>query len=523
MLPGADRFIRCSPSRAQTDRLPGGRRAIGGHRCQQHDQRFNESHYSHTHLFVYPIFSYYTRRTATGSSSPDTFDSPETQRLSPGLAADSCRGYTGPAYAGGRSGCPGCVAPGMGMRHWVRAMMSSGHSQQGRGRLRLLAKTLYHRIPPGPRRLVEPLARGYRTYDEVRPEFWLAESPPRAGRMPVTLLCAARKQERSFLLEQVLGAGYRERCVGRAWLWNIPRVVARRGNNCCVVLVHARERFRRLLGPQPWVGIPSWVVGEFVLPLSRRILTAKTVREDLRKIRKFAYSFEVTRDIRRFEDFYHHMYLPYAVQTFGDGARTWPPEVLEKSFRQGELLIVNRQGASVAGQLIGYAKPVPQLLVLGVRDASRELVHDGVIGALYHFGLRHLESKGFRRVEVGKARAFLNDGILRYKKKLGLRLLGPAEGCFYLRVLRHTEATKTFLQRNPLIFERDGALYGAVFPAGKDAPLSAEDFRQLDKEFFFEGLSQVLVVPLDSSPAPGPVPPDLAARMALVSTAELFG
>jgi hypothetical protein len=402
-------------------------------------------------------------------------------------------------------------------------MMSSGHSQSGRGRLRVLAKALYHRIPPGPRRLLEPLARGYRTYEEVRPEFWVAESQPRAGRVPVKLLCAARQRERSFLLEQVLGAGYRERCVGRAWLWNIPKVVARRGNDCCVVLVHAQERFRHLLGPQPWVGIPSWVEGELVLPLAREILTTKDVRNDLRKMRKYNYSFEVTQDIRRFEDFYHHMYLPYAVQTFGEGARIWPPEVLERSFRAGELLLVTRQGVPVAGQLIDYARPVPQLLVLGVRDARPELVHEGVIGALYHFGLRHLESRGFRRVEVGKSRAFLNDGILRYKKKLGLRLLGPVEGCFYLRVLRHTEATKTFLQANPLIFVRDGALYGAVFPASNEAPLSAEDFRRLDKEFFLEGLSQVLVVPLDSSPAPGPVPPDLAERMALAGTAELFG
>ncbi len=409
------------------------------------------------------------------------------------------------------------------MRHLVRAMMSVGHSQPGRGRLRLLAKTLYHRVPPGPRRLVEPLARCYRTYDQVRPEFWLAESQPRDGRTPVTLLCAARKRERSFLLEQVLGEGYRERCVGRAWLWHVPRIIARRGNDCCVVLVHAQERFRRLLGPQQWVGIPTWVMGELVLPLSREILTANSVRDDLRKIRKFAYSFEVTQDIRRYEDFYHHMYLPYAVQTFGDGALTWSPEVLEESFRAGELLIVNRHGTPVAGELIRYTESAPRLLVLGVRDASRELVHEGVIGALYHFALRHLESKGFRRVELGKTRAFLNDGILRYKKKLGLRLLGPADGCFYLRVLRHTEATKTFLQTNPLIFARDGALYGAVFPERKEAPLSEDDFRQLDKDFFFEGLSKVLVVLLDSSQAHGPVPPDLAERMVLGSAAELFG
>jgi hypothetical protein len=401
--------------------------------------------------------------------------------------------------------------------------MSWGRSPQGRGRLRRLVKALYHRIPPGPRRLVEPLARCYRTYDEVRPEFWRAESEPRDGRTPVTLLCAARKRERSFLLEQVLGAGYRERCVGRAWLWNVPRVVARHGNDCCVVLVHARERFRRLLGPQRWLGVPTWVLGEFALPLAREVLAAETVRSDLRRIRKFGYSFEVTQDLRRYEDFYHHMYLPYALQTFGDGALTWPLEVLEEGFRAGELLLVNRQGVPVAGELIRYTESGPRVLVLGVRDASRELVHEGVIGALYHFGLRHLESKGFRRVEMGKSRAFLNDGVLRYKKKLGLRLVGPADGCFYLRVLRHTEATRTFLQANPLIFARDGALYGAVFPVGKEAPVAAEDFRRLDKDFFLAGLAKILVVPLDSAQAHGPVPPDLAQRMTLGSTAELFG
>ena len=127
------------------------------------------------------------------------------------------------------------------------------------------------------------------------------------------------------------------------------------------------------------------------------------------------------------------------------------------------LLLVTRQGQPVAGNLISYAEAEPLLVVSGVRDGDRRALRDGVGGAIYHLSFRHLTEQGFTRVGLGKSRAFLRDGVLRYKKKLGMKLVGTSEGYFYLRVPHDTEASRAFLKDNPLILDDSGGLHGVVF------------------------------------------------------------
>jgi len=398
--------------------------------------------------------------------------------------------------------------------------MLGSHSKQDGCGLRRLARAGYSCIPPSLRRVLAPLVYCFRAYEEIRPRFWVAESQKQENGMSIAVLCIASTWDRTFVLGQVLGATYRERCVGRTWLWNVSKVLAEKGEHCCAVLVRVRPRFRRLLGSQKWISIPSWVVGELDIPLSPRVLATDSVKSDLRKIRKNTLRVEVTKDIQHFEDFYGSMYIPYATQTHGASARIRSRDILLQAFRNGELLLVSKQGERIAGVLIRYSEAGPRLLVLGIRDGNREFVRDGAIGALYHFAFRYLADKGFTKVGLGKSRAFLKDGILKYKKKLGMRLVGSSEGYFYLRVPQDTEVSRALLKDNPLILEDDGLLYGAVFTDANASQFSDEDFKRFDKDFFMEGLSRVSVVPFDGASAAGAAPPELAQRIDVCRASE---
>ena len=411
-----------------------------------------------------------------------------------------------------------------GLRSWVVGDRMPD-TQGGRhcSRWRRWAKAAYEQIPPSWRWLLRPLVCGYRMYDEIRPRFWIGQSQGRDDGLSISVLCVAGTWDRSFVFGEVLGDGYRERCVGRTWLWNLSKVWAKAGTECCAAVVRVRPGVRRLLGSAKWLRIPAWINGEVDLPLPAQVLKSGNVKKDLRKIRKHELDYEVTQDIKKFDDFYHHMFVPHIARAHGRGARIWPREFVLKHFENGELLLVKKGEQSIAGGVISYAEAVPLLALMGVRDGNREFVREGAIGARYHFTFRHLADKGFTKARLGKSRAFLHDGVLRYKKKLGMRLVGPSEGYFYLRVDQDTNASRAFLKANPLILESDGKLYGAVFTEQYADRFVDETFVRLCKEYLHDGMSEVQIVSFDSVGSCGTVPPEWANKVSVRIASDVLG
>ncbi len=385
------------------------------------------------------------------------------------------------------------------------------------------AKMLHARIPHRWRWALRPLEFCYGLYDALHPRFWVVQAQARGPDAPVTILCSARGRERNYLLGQLFGGACRETYIGRAWLWDIPSILAGKGQDCCLAVVTTRPWYRRFLRTGRWLCVPSWVTGELDIPLAPDVLRAETVKSDLRRMRRSALTFEVTRDPAPLDDFYHHMYVPYIAQAHGASAVVMSYEAMKAQFPHCELLLVKKQDRAIAGGLILHARTGTRLWCLGVREASEQFVADGAISAIYHFAGQYLQSKGLHRLGLGLSRAFLRDGVLRYKKKLGMRLVGAAREYFAFHVPQDTPAARTLLKNTPWIFEENGSLYGAVFVENGQTPLTEQDFRRLHRDFFLEGMAQVLVVPLDSQIPPAAPPDELAGRMAVPRAAQVLG
>lgn len=398
----------------------------------------------------------------------------------------------------------------------------SNARQQDAQRLRRLARRIDECTPRRLRWILRPFAYGYELFNEIRPRFWIAESQHSADGAKIMVLCAAQERDRRYLLRRFLGDTYRERCIGRRWLWEIPRVTVQEGRGCCLVAVKTLGRFRRLLKPEQWFYVPGWVAGDVELPLDPGVLRMETVRSDLRKIGRNALQYHVTQDLRQLRDFYDHMYVPYIAQAHGDSAVIMPYESMKAAFPHCELLLVMQADEPIAGLLISYSDAVPRLWSLGVRDADRDLVRAGAIGALYHFSLRHLCEKGYARANLGLSRAFLHDGVLQYKKKLGMRLSRAGREWFAVRTLDDSKATRVLLRETPLIVERDGLLCGLICVDASADQLSEEDWERLDRQFFMPGLSRLLVVPLGGSCDMQKIPARLAARIAVCSASDIL-
>ena len=186
------------------------------------------------------------------------------------------------------------------------------------------------------------------------------------------------------------------------------------------------------------------------------------------------------------------MHVPHASQHFGEGMHVYPRIDAQADFEKGELLLVRKQGEYISGLLITYKDSCMCLRILGVRDGNREYVRDGAIAALYEFALRHAEEEGCRKVKFYRSRAFLQDGVLRFKRTLSQRIVTPDRHKFLLRIVSESAASRAFLENSPFIFERYGKLHGAVFLNG-ETPLTLAALRKINKEHFHPVMSQLVV------------------------------
>lgn len=306
------------------------------------------------------------------------------------------------------------------------------------------------------------------------------------------VLCAACDRERNYLGGLIFRGPFREEYLGRAWIWSIPGMRGKWNRSSVLCLIQVSPFFSRFLGTDDGFFIPSWIIGEVDIPAASTVMNDDSVKSDLRRIRSNNLQFEVTRDIASFDDFYHNMYVPYIGGAYGRSAFIIPYEEKKMRFRNCDLLLIKKQDQPIAGMLIKYEKGRAGLWSLGILEGNPEHVRDGVVGALFHYALLYLEEKGFSKAGFGYSRAFLHDGVLKYKKKWGQRIVGVCRDGFVLKILLQTAGVQAFLQHNPFILKKGGLLHAAVF-MDKEAPLTTNAFEQIRVDYSYPGLSKLFV------------------------------
>jgi hypothetical protein len=387
------------------------------------------------------------------------------------------------------SACPHCEG--------ARGLDDSEDENRGNagaiGRLLSFCKAVYGALPKSLRAYVSPATfYFYGLLNSIRPKVWRIEGEGCGSSMTISVcLYATTAQFRSFAGELIFGTSFRSSDLGRTWVWNTQRV-PKGASAFALIMSETDKPFLRLLLAGCGVLIPAWVNGEAALPRSHREKQRMSAKNRYRKIREHSLEFEITHDQRLFDDFYDNMHVPHAKQRFGDSLHMCPRIDAQADFDKGELLLVRRRGEYISGLLITYEGECICLRWLGVRDGNREYVEAGAIAACFEFALRHAEEKGCRTARFYRSRAFLQDGVLRFKRTLSQRIVEADHHKFLLRILSDSVATRAFLENSPFIFERFDKLHGAVF-LSSDTPLTIAMLRRVNKEHFHPGMSQLVV------------------------------
>jgi hypothetical protein len=359
-------------------------------------------------------------------------------------------------------------------------------------RLYQLGKAFYRAVPPRLRALLYPIAEHGVLLRRLRPEVWIISGEERVSRLPLSVCLYSMTDEyKDYLQNLIFGDLFQARYLGRAWLWKAFNSLPAAAGGCSILIAEVHVRHLKWMGANAGIVVPAWIRGHAPLPRGPEVMNRTSVKKILRKIRQQKWEYEATRDQEKFDYFYHKMYVPYTTTRYGDSAFLSPREKLKAKFDCGELILLKKQNEYVSGVIVAYEGDVARMPFLGVRDGEWDLVVDSALVALYEFTLQHLEQRGCRRIDLGESQTFLNDGVLRSKKKYGHTISSTSIHKFLIRALSDTSAARAFLQNNPFIFQHLDELRGAVFLDAAGPP-SPHTLHEIHKQHSHPGLSELI-------------------------------
>ncbi len=322
--------------------------------------------------------------------------------------------------------------------------------------------------------LLRSAVRGARAWlDEHRIDVWAVRGAERHGGDDLHALLGGHLETKNYLRERLFRAGAHE-IHHRAWRSRLGAIVGGRGRPDVVLLDTTDRASLQGLVDDEAIWLRAWVPTELELAVAaERMRRSDSIKSDLRKVQAQRFASAIRTDAAALERFYWELYRPYALGGFGETAVYMNREEFAAGCRHAELLEVHRDGELIAGMVILFPpNAVPHWWVLGVREGDRRLLAAGALAALYLYGVQHLMAQGYRHARLGGVRPFLDDGVLRYKRKWGARLVAGDDGdphWLLLRIVQPTAAVRAWLAACPVIAEDAHGLIGRVFRADASA------------------------------------------------------
>jgi hypothetical protein len=359
------------------------------------------------------------------------------------------------------------------------------------GKLVDMAKTIYHNTPEQFQFIYAPLKFIDKHTDKLRYDVCILSGEEKLSKQNMSIIYAyngGSKENMNLITSMAFGEVYTERCVGKLWRWQIDEIVKENGRDCSFMILEA-PKDSHILSEKNCCFIPGWIFTEVDVSDGYSLFKRnESLRSDLRKIKRNRLDYEISNEPERLSEFYYNMYVPYISMSHNKQAVIVDYDFYAKKIKKCDLLFVRKEGIYIAGCLISYVDSIPKIWSVGVKDASKSYLNDGAIGALFYYSIKYLMDKGYGKVSLGMTRAFLNDGVLRYKKKWGIEIKGSDRMGFMIEPLSQTDGTIGFLLNNAFVFQDEEDFKGAIFVNEKQS-FTEKDFKRIYKDYYLPGIS----------------------------------
>lgn len=333
-----------------------------------------------------------------------------------------------------------------------------------------------------------------------RPVYMLKGKEKKSGERLNTLILGRNRTVAYF--SDLIYSGEPSRTeLGKSFVWKARSKARTIQPEPDLILIEMDRFYAANLERQGFTLLPQWIL--FHLDISKpmpelmKTIKNESLNNNLRKMRKYNYTYEITRDPDKFDLFYYQMYIPHAAMRFGKSSWVFSHRELRQLFEKGRLLLVYLDNEARAGALLLEKEKSLFSHSLGVRGGNIKYVEQGVVTASYLFTIQWANEKGYEWIDFGYCRPFLRDGVFIYKKRWGMAVKNISRsmslGVFGLKIGHFTKSVHSFLAENPFVFIDRDKLKGLIF-AEQNQPLTSKAVRLLMRIHHINGLDNMIIV-----------------------------
>lgn len=288
---------------------------------------------------------------------------------------------------------------------------------------------------------------------------------------------------------------------GKDFIWRIKSRLNSDLARADLIFFKVDGFFSGFLSRHGFAVIPEWLL--FMMDVSRPLDEVwklsksrnKSLRENLREMRRQNYSYEMTQDPLKLEYFYTQMYLPYISNRFEKLTINTSFHDMKRVFDKGRLFLIKKENDYVSGSIIRIDGDTVIMPYLGVTEGRMEYVKAGALTALYYFSILWAKERGYKWVDFGHCRSFLRDGLLNHKKHWGMeiRCSERLRDVIGMKVNHYDQGVGNVLEKNPFIFKDQKKLKGFIFTMEKE-PVSLEEIQSFVRSYSISGLYSLVIL-----------------------------
>ena len=273
----------------------------------------------------------------------------------------------------------------------------------------------------------------------------------------IIILFLSNENSFSYLPDLIFSEEPQIKRIEKTHIWNISKKLVENPYNIDAIFIKCDRFYSGYLQKNELTAIPELI--SMALDISEpfeKIFDTfnKSAKEDIRKIKRYGYTYEISRNLDKLKLFYNHMYVPYTYSRHGKLAICANFFTIRHLFeRGGTLMLIKLDNNYVFGSLFFIKKDTVIGTHAGIMDGRIDCLKKNISAASYYFSITWAKENSIKFLDFGTCRPFLNDGLFQYKKKWGATMektKGNFE-IFAFKTCKDTKGIQSFLENNPFI------------------------------------------------------------------------
>ena len=267
------------------------------------------------------------------------------------------------------------------------------------------------------------LSRFFFLLSQLPLTIYLLKGEEKYSKKNISVLLLSNKKSFPYLSNKIFSKTPKVEVIGKTHLWRLNKKIDAIISEVDAVFVKNDLFYSRFLKKKGFTIIPERI--SMTLDISQSIEKIysnfnKSGKEDVRKVKKFDYTYEISDDVDKLDLFYYKMYLPYTCQRHGTFATCANYYAIRHLFERGsKLMLIKQDDEYVYGSLFFAKKDKVVATYAGLMEGREDCLKQGVSAAAYYFLIKWAKENGIKSADFGTCRSFLNNGVFRYKRKWG--------------------------------------------------------------------------------------------------------